>query len=40
MPMVLLGNNWHEISNRNCWENKTNIINMLSAELAKKVVKI
>ena len=40
MQIVSLGDNLHEISNPGFWENKKIIINLSSAELAKRVVKV
>ena len=40
MQIVSIGDNLHEISNPVFWENKKNIINLSSAELAQKVVKV
>ena len=39
MQIVSNGDNLHEMSNPVFWENKKNIINLSSAELAQKSVK-
>ena len=40
MQIVSIGDNLHEMSNPVFWKNKKKFINMLSAELAQKVVKV
>ena len=38
--IVSHGNNLHELSNPVSWKNKKNIVNLSSAELAQRVVKV
>ena len=40
MQIVPFGDNLHEISNPVFWENKKNTVNLSSAEIAKRVVKV
>ena len=40
MQIVSNGDNLHEMSNPVFWENKKNITNMSSVELAQRVVKV